>query len=117
MGNPVIISEGLGRAAQLIMADANYIAVGTGGDEPSVSDSQLASETNRVAVAQTFRQGAIFQVRALFNNANLPTTVKEIGLFLNGSGSPNTGDMLVRVLETFAKGASDWLIVVEITLS
>lgn len=117
MGTPVVISEGAGRAAQQILDDVTHIAVGTGSTSPVLTDSQLEEETNRQAVTTTLRSGGVIEIHALFANANLPTTTKEMGLFLNGSGSSNTGDMLLRVAETFVKGSSDLLAVFTVTLS
>ncbi len=117
MGTPVIPTEGLTRAAKLIMDDCTHLAVGTGTNTPVVGDTQLQEETNRIAVAQRLQSGAQFQLRATLANNNLPTTMEEASAHMNGSGSPNAGDILIRTLEQFAKGTSDLLLVIDITLT
>lgn len=117
MGTPKIITEGLERVLALILADATHLAVGTGTNEPVDIDIVLQEETNRVAVAETLQQSLSGQIRATFANSDLPTTMEEAGVFLNGSGSPNTGDMLARVLEQFTKGSADLLLVFDITVA
>lgn len=117
MSTPIAVTEGLERAAKLIMDDCSHLAVGTGTNTPVIGDTQLQEETNRVAIAQRLQSGATFQLRATFSNANLPVTMEEAGTFMNGSGSPNSGEILTRALEQFSKGAADLLLVMEITLS
>lgn len=117
MAAPVNITEGLGRAVQQILDDCTHLAVGTGTTPPQAGDSQLGEETNRVAIGQKLRTGATIQLRATFANANMPTTFEEVGLFMNGSSSPNSGDILVRALENFTKASADLLLVFEITLT
>jgi hypothetical protein len=117
LGTPIIITEGLERAAKLISEDASHAAVGTGSATPLPGDSQLQEETDRSSVSNILQQGTTFQIKTHHPNASLPTTTEELGLFMNGSGSPNTGDMLVRVLERFTKESADLVSVFEITLS
>ncbi len=116
MGTPVAILEGLSRITQLALADMTHIAVGTGTNAAEVGDAQLQEETNRVAISQTLRSDNTWQARALFVNSNLPITLTEIAIFMNGSGSPNAGEMLIRVIESFTKGSADLLVVFEGTI-
>jgi len=106
-----VIREGVERIHDLMRNDAVYLAVGTGTTEPSQSDTQLETETHRVALTAAVRQGTITQLRGLFTNANLPNTVREMGLFINATAAANSGKLVARALETFNKGQSDLLIV------
>ena len=117
MGTPVVIADGLARMATLLLADADFDAVGVGTDAPALGDTQLHSESNRSAVSQRLSQGANLQVRTLHGNGDLPTVLTEIGLFLDASSSPNNGEMLTRVLETFTKDTNDLLVVWSITIA
>jgi hypothetical protein len=100
------------------MDDCDYTGVGTGTNPAVVGDSQLNEETNRSAVSKRLQQSETFQIRTLHANAALPTTLTELGLFLNNtSGDANSGEAFVRVVESFTKGSSDLLSVFEITLS
>jgi len=111
----VIPSEGLARIASLINDDSNFIGVGSNNNPPVSSDSQLVEETNRAAIASKFLQNNKAQFRALFINSSLPTVTEEMGLFLDGNGSPNTGHILVRATEQFTKLSADLLIIFEVT--
>lgn len=114
---PVIPSVGLNRTGQRILDDTLWIAVGTSTTRPTVTDSQLVAETNRVAVTQTLRSANRIQMQAFFGNANLPATVEECGLFMNATSSANSGLILIRARLSFAKGANnDLVIVMEMTL-
>ena len=110
----LLISEGLGRAAQVIMADISHGAVGTGTTDPTLLDSQLGTETDRVATTKTIRDGNILQHRSFFLNGELPTpNVEEVGWFMNGSGAANSGEMLCRATLTFITSGQDMLLIFE----
>ena len=117
MGTPVITVNGLNRAAQVILDDIGHCAVGTGTDTVTSDETQLREETRRDAIDKSLRQGAVIQARTLFANGDLPTTLYEIGLFLNSTADANNGEMIARVLEEFSKGSADLLVVWELTLS
>jgi len=117
MATVVVIIEGLGRAAQVVLDDATHVGVGTSTTAPTSSDTQLGTETNRKAVTKTFRQGKSIQIRAFFPNADLPATMDEAGLFLNGTGAADSGSMLVRGLSNFVKGTNDLTVIFQLELS
>ena len=117
MGTPVVNVNGIQRIATLLLADADYDAVGVDDATPLESDTKLNNESNRSAVSQRLQTGATVQVRALHSNGDLPTTLKEIGLFMNATSSPDNGSMVARVLESFTKSTSDLLVVWEITVA
>jgi len=117
MGTPVVTVDGLARMATLLLADADFSAVGVATAAPALGDTQLQSESNRSAVSQRLSQGANIQVRTLHGNGDLPATLTELGLFLDGTSSPNNGEMLTRVLETFTKDTNDLLVVWSITIA
>jgi len=117
MGTPVTLTEGLTRAATLLMNDCSHLAVGTGSNPAVVGDVQLQEETVRIAIAQFLQSGVAFQLRATFSNSALPTTMEEAGTFMNGSSSPNSGEAFTRALEQFSKGSSDLLLVMDFTLA
>ena len=117
MGTPIVTTDGLDRAAQVILDDISHCAVGTTGNLAVIGDTQLNEETRRDAIDKSLRQGAVLQARTLFSNGDLPTTLKEIGLFMNGAAGANTGSLLSRVVESFTKASADLLVVWEITIS
>jgi hypothetical protein len=106
-------TKGLERISDITVDDISHAAVGTSSTAPAVSDTQLGTETDRVATTKRIKQGATFQARINFSNANLPTTVGEVGWFMNGSGTANSGELLVRATLTFAKGTQDLLVIIQ----
>ena len=117
MADAVSITEGLIRMVELVMADCDYLAVGSADNVTTAGDSQLTSETNRVIAADKFQTGARFQVRTLFSNSNMPTVIEEVGLFMDASSGPNSGEMLVKATEKFTKNSDDLLLVFDVTIS
>ena len=110
-----VVTTGVARIIDLIAADGVYLAVGSGTTTPLISDTELVTEVTRVAVTATVKQGNQLQLRGLFTNADLPSTVEEIGLFLDASATVDSGELLVRALESLDKGTADLLLVFEIT--
>ena len=109
----ILNADGLGRAAQLVMADISHGAVGTGTATPTLTDTKLATETNRIATTKTIRDANILQHRTFFLNSQLPATVEEAAWFMNGSATIDSGDMLCRSTFTFVKGSQDMLLIFE----
>lgn len=112
----VLALKGLERSAQVIVDDISHAAVGTGTTAPNKADTQLVTETDRVATTKRVRQGTRFQQRTFFTNANLPTTLEETGWFMNGTGAADSGELLERSTFTFTKGTQDLLVILEIEL-
>ena len=113
---PTTVDTGLNRVAQVIMDDISHTAVGTDTTSEATNDSQLGAETNRLAPTSSRRQGNQLIVRTFFSNSNLPTTVEEVGWFMNGSGTPDSGELLVRALSSFTKGSQDLNLVLQLTV-
>ena len=109
----ILNQDGLGRAAQLIMDDISHGAVGTGVNAPVLTDTKLVTETNRIATTKTIRDANILQHRSFFLNSQLPTTVEEVGWFMNGSATVDSGDMLCRSTFKFVKASQDMLLIFE----
>ena len=109
----VLATVGLQRIAQLTIDDTAWVAVGTGTGAEAVANTTLTTETDRKVASQVIRDGAKFQIRCVFPNADLPSTTEEIGWFLNASGTANSGSLLVRVLHNFVKGSQDLLVILD----
>ncbi len=113
----LVPDSGLARAAQVILDDISHFAVGTGTTAEATTDTTLDTETNRLAPTSSKRQENQLIVRTLFSNANLPATTEEMGVFMNGSGSVDTGELLVRSLLNFVKGSQDLNLVLQFTVN
>ena len=102
--------------ARAILNDISHIAVGSSDVAEEVSDTALGAETNRLAPAATKQISNQIVIRAFFANANLPPTVEELGLFMNGSGRADSGELLMRALSSFTKGRQDLNVVIQLTV-
>lgn len=78
---------------------ANYIALWTGSTTPANSDTQLVAETLRATFENRFSVDNVAYLDKFFTSAEVWwTTVSELGIFVDWSGSANTGYLLSRIL-------------------
>lgn len=86
----------------------NYIAVGTGNTAPAAGNTTLVAENARKQVASRTNSTVTAAISTTFNAGEVPTsTIEELGLFIDGTGTVNSGTLLARVLDTFAVTALD----------
>ncbi len=75
----------------------NYIAVGTGTNAPAANNTQLQTENARKALTSRTNSGAVAAISTVFNAGDVPTsTLKEVGCFIDGTGTANTGTLFAR---------------------
>jgi hypothetical protein len=75
----------------------DYIAVGTGTTAPAVGDTTLETETARKLRVSLANSSNVGSVSTVFAAGDVPTsTLKEVGLFINGTGTVDTGTLLSR---------------------
>lgn len=75
----------------------NYIAVGTGTDSPDAADTTLQTENARKAVASRTNSGAVAAISTVFNAGEVPTsTLKEVGIFIDATGTVDSGTLFAR---------------------
>jgi hypothetical protein len=85
-----------------------YIAVGTGTNAPAAGNTTLQTETARAAVLSRTNSAAVAAISTTFAAGAIPTsTIKELGLFIDGSATANSGTLLARVADDFAVTALD----------
>ena len=94
-GRDLFIQYLLGSLSSSLKNGINYIAIGTSSTAATATDTQLGAETNRTVIAYTQDIGfseallqAFFPDSALTN-----TTYNEVGSFVNGTGSANSGNI------------------------
>lgn len=75
-----------------------YIAVGTNGASPTYADTQLGTENARVAMSANSRSNNVTTLTGLFGTGVANATLLEAGVFVNGSGTVNSGTMLNHAL-------------------
>ncbi len=110
------ITEGMQRVAALIEPDTPYVGIGTGTGTPASSDTELDTETARTPATSTSVGGNQVDVRGYFPNAQTPTTIQEMGLFLNASATADSGSMLVRATQALSPGSADVLITIKVSI-
>ena len=81
----------------------NYTALGTGTTAPSNGDTQLQTETYRKVVASATSSGAVAYFTAFYTAPEVTGTFKEAGMFINGTGTANTGTLFSRVAVDITK--------------
>lgn len=117
MPDEVLPTEGLVRAAVIVNADINYAEVGDSDTEPNVADTGLNGYTNRKATTTRVNTSKTFQNRVFFPNADLPTTVEEVGFYMNGAAGESTGSLILHALVEFTKGTNDLYLIFEATMA
>lgn len=89
-----------------------YIAVGTGTTAPADGDTTLETETARKAINSKTHSADVAAIATTFNAGDIPvSTLKEVGLFIEGSATPDSGTLLARVAVNIAITALDALFV------
>lgn len=75
----------------------NYIAVGTGVAAPDAANTALGTETARKQVTSRTNSGAVAAISTTFNAGDItPSTLKEVGMFIDGTGTVDSGTLFCR---------------------
>ncbi len=82
----------------------NYTALGTGDTAVANGDTTLVTETYRKTTASGTNANNIAYITAFYTAAEVNGTFKEAGLFINGTGSADSGQLFSRVLLNPASG-------------
>ena len=88
---------------------ANYTALGTGVTAPANGDTTLQTETFRKAIASETNANNVAYMTAFYTAAEVSGTFLEAGIFLNGTGTVNTGTLFSRVAINITKSLSETL--------
>jgi hypothetical protein len=87
----------------------NKAAVGTGTNAPANSDTQLQTETHRNDLASRTNAANIAYASAFFNATEVTGTLREAGIFANGTDTINTGVLFSRVAINITKSITQTL--------
>lgn len=109
----ILADVGENQIAQIVMDDVSHVAVGTGTTTAVNTDTKLQTETKRIAPSSRIRTTNQLLVRTFFANGDLPATAEEFGWFMNGTGTPDSGELLVRHNLQFVKGSQDLFITLQ----
>jgi hypothetical protein len=98
-----VVDRGLEMLARSISGDVvytgaiNYCAVGTGTLASAAGDTQLGTETARKLVSSTTFSGPIAYISTFFTQAEAIANIREIGHFVDGTGTANSGRLYSRI--------------------
>lgn len=81
----------------------NYFGLGSGTTAPANGDTTLETEVFRNAVASRTNANNIAYITGFFASTDTSGTYREVGLFINGTGTANTGTLLSRVAVNITK--------------
>jgi hypothetical protein len=120
LGKDLIIQRLLGTNTYSL--NINYGAIGTGSTAPAVTDTQLATETNRTTVTYSQDSGFDEAILQFFFPDSVLTnqTYYEFGTFVDGTATANSGQLFNHALfgTPYAKTAGvDTTVEVDITLT
>lgn len=91
---------------------ANYFALGSGSNPPANSDLALQTETLRALFTNRSAYTNIAYLDVFFDAVDVGgQTFNEAGIFVDGTGSPDTGYLLSRVVINQSLGANQTLTV------
>ena len=89
----------------------NYVALGTGTNAPTNSDTTLQTETYRNTVASETNNNNIAYITGFFSATEVSGTFEEAGIFADGGAGADTGVLVSRVLISVTKSNTETLTV------
>ena len=88
----------------------NYLAVGTGAATPASTDTQLVTELARTTVSSNSRVNNVSTIAFFFNSASANGTLTEAAAYIDGTASPNSGQIFDHVsLPSIVKTSAETL--------
>lgn len=89
----------------------NYVALGSGSASPANADTTLATEVYRNLTASATNSNNIAYITGFFSATETNGTYAEVGLFIAGTASANTGSLFSRALLSVTKSSVQTLTV------
>jgi len=85
----------------------NYTSLGTGTNAPANGDTQLQTETYRKAISSETNSNNIAYATAFYTASEYPPSgsvnIKEAGIFMNATGTANSGTLFSRIAVNITK--------------
>ena len=104
-----LIASLMGPASSANAGKVTHCGVGTGVTAPANGNTTLETETYRNAIASLNSVGSVVYATGFFGATEAVGTHREAGIFINGTGSANTGTLLSRVAINIAKSNTQTL--------
>jgi hypothetical protein len=98
-----------GNIATIAEIGVNYHAMGTGNNSPAAGDTQLQTESTRKLLASKTYSGNKAYYTAFYAASEAVGSFTEIGLFINGSATANSGTLWDRSLLAITKSNTQTL--------
>lgn len=86
-----------------------HMALGSGTNSPVNGDTTLQTEVYRNAIASITNASNVAYATGFFSTTETSGTYREVGLFIAGSGTANTGTLLSRSAINITKSAVETL--------
>lgn len=88
-------------------AIVNYTALGTDNTAPVVGDATLGTETYRKALSSGTDLNNVAYLETFFTASEVSGTFEEYGMFIDGTGTVDTGQLFNRFTATNAKAVTE----------
>lgn len=87
----------------------SHMALGSGTNAPANGDTTLQTEVYRNAIASLTNSSNLAYATGFYSTTETSGTYREVGLFIAGSGTANTGTLLSRSAINITKSATETL--------
>jgi len=87
----------------------NYTALGNGATAPVVGDATLDNETYRKALSSGTDASNVAYLETFFTATETSGTYEEYGMFIDGTGTVDTGQLFNRFTSTVTKSVTETL--------
>lgn len=87
----------------------NYTALGTSSAAPAVGNTQLGTETYRKALSSGTKSSNVAYLETFYTASEVSGTFEEYGMFIDGTGAANSGQILNRFIQSVTKSVTETL--------
>jgi len=108
-GALALIATLLGSSTGANAGKISHCAVGSNTTAPANGDIKLGTETYRNAIASLTSTGAVVYATGFFSASEAIGTHREAGIFINGSGTVDSGTLLSHVAINLTKTGTQTL--------
>lgn len=104
-----LIASLIGQSSSANAGKVTHCALGSGTTAPASGNTTLETEVYRNAIASLNSVGAVVYATGFFSAPETSGTYREAGIFIDGTGTANSGTLLSRVAINITKTTSQTL--------
>jgi hypothetical protein len=104
-----LVASLIGQTSGANAGKVTHCALGSGTTPPASGNTTLETEVYRNAIASLNSVGAVVYATGFFSAPETSGTYREAGIFINGTGTANSGTLLSRVAINITKTTSQTL--------